>query len=84
MTFPDDYGAPALAGKAATFDVTVKEVSAAESVEINDDLAAKLGVENVDKMRQAVKQKGGIDSKKTRRFWRDSGMYEQNERDDEK
>jgi trigger factor len=55
VTFPQDYGAPALAGKAATFDVTVKEVSAAESVKIDDALAQQLGVESVDKMRQAVR-----------------------------
>ncbi|MCC6736384.1 MAG: trigger factor [Bauldia sp.] len=55
VTFPDDYGAPNLAGKAATFDVNVKEVAAADSVTIDDELAKKLGVDDVEKMRQAVK-----------------------------
>lgn len=42
VTFPADYPAANLAGKDATFDITVKEVAAAAAVEINDELAEKL------------------------------------------
>ena len=38
VTFPDDYAATRLAGKAATFDVTVKEVAAPDELVIDDNL----------------------------------------------
>ncbi len=56
VTFPEDYGAKNLAGKEATFDIKVKEVSAPDSVAIDDALAAKLGLETLDKLRGAIRQ----------------------------
>lgn len=56
ITFPDDYGATHLAGKTAQFDVTVKEVAAPDSVAIDDELAKKLGLENVDQLKDAVRR----------------------------
>lgn len=56
ITFPADYGAQHLAGKDAIFDVTVSEVAAPDSVAIDDALAAKLGVPNVDDLRAAVRR----------------------------
>lgn len=55
VTFPADYGAAHLAGKEANFDVTVKEVASPDSVAIDDSLASKLGLENVAKLRGAVR-----------------------------
>lgn len=55
VTFPEDYGAPQLAGKEANFDVTVKEVASPDSVVIDDALAARLGLENLEKLREAVR-----------------------------
>jgi trigger factor len=40
VTFPDDYGAEELAGKPATFAVTVKEVREKSLPELDDDFAA--------------------------------------------
>ena len=42
--FPDDYPAPNLAGKTASFEVTVKEVREAEPVTIDDALAERYGL----------------------------------------
>lgn len=56
ITFPEDYGASHLAGKDATFDVTVKEVASPDSIEINDELAKKLGLEDVGQLRDAVRR----------------------------
>ena len=56
ITFPSDYGAKQLAGKEATFDVSVKEVWTPESVSIDGDLAEKLGLDSVDKLKEAVRQ----------------------------
>ena len=55
VSFPDDYQAEHLAGKPATFDVTVKEVSKPEKLEVNDALAEKLGLESADKLREIVR-----------------------------
>lgn len=60
VTFPAEYPAANLAGKEATFDITVKDVAAAAEVEINDDLATKLGLESADKLKEVVR--GQIES----------------------
>lgn len=60
VNFPEDYPAANLAGKEATFDVTVKDVAAPAAVEINDELAIKLGLESVDKLKEVVR--GQIES----------------------
>lgn len=56
VTFPEDYGAAHLAGKSATFDVAVKEVAAPEDLEMNDELAGRLGLESIDKLREAIRE----------------------------
>ena len=56
LTFPEDYGAAHLAGKAASFDVTVKEVAAAKATAIDDEMAKKLGVESLDKLKTVVRE----------------------------
>ena len=56
-TFPADYPEARLAGKAARFDVTVKEVASPEAPTIDDDFAKALGLESVEKLREMVKQR---------------------------
>jgi len=56
VTFPEDYGAAHLAGKEATFDVTVKEVASAGEIVIDDELATKLGVESAERLREVVRE----------------------------
>ncbi|MFB2552076.1 trigger factor [Ensifer soli] len=72
VTFPAEYPAANLAGKDATFDITVKSVAAAQPVEINDDLAKKLGLESADKLREIVRgqiesQYGSVTRQKVKR-----------------
>jgi trigger factor len=57
LTFPADYRAAELAGKAASFDVTVKKVEQAELPPIDADFAHQLGVRDGDvaKMRAEVR-----------------------------
>jgi trigger factor len=54
VTFPADYQAANLAGKEATFDVTVKAVAAAAAVTIDDAFAKNFGFDSVEKLREAV------------------------------
>ena len=56
VTFPEDYQAAHLAGKEAVFDITVKAVEQAEPVEINDELATKLGLESAERLRQVIRE----------------------------
>jgi len=60
VTFPAEYPAANLAGKEATFDITVKDVAGAQDIEINDELATKLGLESADKLKEIVR--GQIES----------------------
>ncbi len=57
VTFPDDYPAAALAGKAATFAVTVKTVEAPGEVMLNDDFAKSLGLDSLAKLRDALRER---------------------------
>lgn len=52
--FPEDYPEKSLAGKEATFDVTVKEVAVPKKPEVNDEFAKNLGAENLEKLRELV------------------------------
>lgn len=55
VTFPENYQAEHLAGKEATFDVTVKGVEKPGPLEINDETAKTLGLESLDKLREIVR-----------------------------
>lgn len=55
VNFPDDYGAEELAGKAAEFAVNVKGVKVPRELEIDDALAEKLGLENLEALRTALR-----------------------------
>ncbi|TCT11289.1 trigger factor [Tepidamorphus gemmatus] len=57
VTFPETYPARHLAGKEAEFDVTVKEVLAPGEVKIDDEFAKSLGLESLDKLREAVRER---------------------------
>ena len=57
VTFPADYGGAELAGKDATFAVTVKEVRERQPAKIDDSLAAEVGLETLDELRQEVRER---------------------------
>ena len=55
VSFPETYGKADLAGKAATFDITVQQLSNQIIPPIDDELAKKLGVDDVPALREAVR-----------------------------
>jgi trigger factor len=55
VTFPADYQAENLKGKDAVFEVKVKEVKAPVDAAADDAFAEKLGVENLEKLRELLK-----------------------------
>ncbi len=64
VTFPETYGKAELAGKAATFDVTVKQVSTQTVPPIDDELAKKIGAETLEQIREIIvaRQQQELDS----------------------
>jgi trigger factor len=61
VTFPADYPNAELAGKAAAFDVEVKEVRELAPVVIDDDLAKAMGTENLAALRESARKRIGDD-----------------------
>ena len=57
VTFPESYGAENLAGKAATFDCTIKEVREAAPAEINDEMATKFGAEDLEGLKAQISER---------------------------
>ncbi|MHA6721041.1 trigger factor [Sphingomonas sp. RS6] len=55
VTFPEDYGAKNLAGKAATFDVKVTAVQTAGETTIDDDMAKAFGLQDLEQLTGLLK-----------------------------
>jgi trigger factor len=55
VTFPSNYTNEHLAGKDAEFKVTAKTVEAPGTVAVDDAFAKQLGLESLDKLKEAVK-----------------------------
>jgi trigger factor len=54
VTFPEDYQAAHLAGKLAVFEVKVNEIHEKADARIDDELATRLGFENLDGLKGAI------------------------------
>ena len=54
VTFPDDYQAAHLAGKAAEFLVEVKDVAEPSEIVFDDEFATRLGLESMDNLRETI------------------------------
>ncbi len=61
VTFPEEYQAENLAGKEAEFAVTVREVKVPLPVSVDDALAEKLGLENLQALKDAVREQSEKD-----------------------
>ena len=59
VTFPEGYQAPHLAGKPAEFAVTVKAVAEPGDLVIDDELAKKYGMEDLGKLKDAIRKSLG-------------------------
>ncbi|MFZ4067956.1 MAG: trigger factor [Phenylobacterium sp.] len=55
VTFPAEYQAAQLAGKDAEFTVQVKEVRAPKASKVDDALAERLGIENLEKLKELLR-----------------------------
>ena len=57
VTFPEEYGAKHLAGKAAVFACTVKAVKEPKAAEIDDELAKKFGAEDLAALKGQIAER---------------------------
>jgi trigger factor len=55
VTFPTNYASDTLAGKAAEFETTATKLEAPQAVTIDDEFAKTLGMESLDKLKEAAK-----------------------------
>ena len=56
VTFPEDYQAAHLAGKLAVFQVTVIDIQEKADASMDDELAKRLGFDDLDGLRDAISQ----------------------------
>lgn len=54
VTFPDDYGAKHLAGKAAVFTMTLHELKHKELPKLDDEFAKDMGQDSVDALKTSI------------------------------
>jgi trigger factor len=57
VTFPQNYLNAELAGKEAEFDVKVKSIETPKDVTIDDEFAKSLGMESLDKLKDALRDR---------------------------
>jgi trigger factor len=57
VSFPPNYLNAELAGKAAEFEVTAKSIEAPGTVAVDEEFAKSLGLESLDKLKAAVKER---------------------------
>jgi len=59
VTFPENYGSPDLAGKPAVFTVTIQEIHQKAPIKVDEDLAKKMGFDDLAALRKAVGEQMG-------------------------
>ncbi len=57
VSFPADYGNEELAGREASFEVTVKEVKLKELPAVDDDFAIDAGFDTVEELREDIRRR---------------------------
>jgi trigger factor len=56
VTFPQDYGVDKLNGQPAEFKVKIHTISVREAAKLDDELAKKLGMESMDKVKETIEK----------------------------
>jgi trigger factor len=57
VTFPENYGNAELAGKPAEFETTASQIEAPQETVIDDEFAKTLGLESLDKLKDAARER---------------------------
>ncbi|MDO8881840.1 trigger factor, partial [Pseudotabrizicola sp.] len=61
VTFPEEYGAANLAGKAAVFECTIKALKEPKAAELDDELAKKYGAEDLAGLKGQIAERLGVE-----------------------
>ena len=61
VSFPEEYQAAHLAGKAATFECKIKEVKKPAEAKIDDDMAKQFGAESLDALKGQISERLGAE-----------------------
>ncbi len=57
LTFPADYGNEELAGRDASFEITVKEVKVKQLPALDDDFAIDAGFDDLEELREDIRSR---------------------------
>ena len=57
LSFPEEYGAQELAGRRATFEISVKEVKRKERPELGEDFAIDAGFDDIEELREDIRSR---------------------------
>jgi trigger factor len=57
LSFPDGYGSQELAGRKASFEITVKEVKLKELPEVDEDFATDAGFDDLQELREDIRRR---------------------------
>jgi trigger factor len=75
LSFPSDYASQELAGKDATFEVSVKQVKHKQLPEVNEDFAVDMGFDSVDELTEDIRTRfGEIDAKRVDGEFREAAL----------
>jgi trigger factor len=75
LSFPSDYASQELAGKDATFEVSVKEVKHKQLPEVDEDFAVDMGFDSVDELTEDIRTRlGEIDAKRVDGEFREAAL----------
>ncbi|MEQ1491196.1 MAG: trigger factor [Terricaulis sp.] len=77
VTFPEDYPAPALAGKAAEFETKVKTVRGPKEGAPDDAWAAQIGFDSLNAVKDALKERIEADHKQQSRAKAKRQLFDQ-------
>src|SRR6202451_1592912 len=61
VAFPKNYASEKLAGQPAEFETTATLIEAPQETEINDDFAKTLGLESLDKLKEAARERLSVE-----------------------
>jgi trigger factor len=75
LSFPSDYASQELAGKDATFEVTVKEVKHKQLPEVDEDFAVDMGFDSVAELTDDIRERlSQADSKRVDGEFREAAL----------
>ncbi len=75
LSFPTDYASQELAGKDASFEVTVKEVKHKQLPEVDEDFAVDMGFDTVEELTEDIRTRlGEADAKRVDGEFREAAL----------